>query len=95
MSKFKPQYLLDEQMLFSDAKTALAHQIREELKETNRLLRKLVEQNQSAEDEAPTEPSEPVNAESETKPAVSDIADVDQAPSEPPETPKETPKKKK
>lgn len=43
MSKHKPSYILDEQMLFSDAKTTLAHQIREELKETNRLLRKLVE----------------------------------------------------
>jgi hypothetical protein len=44
MSKeFKPNYLLDEQMYF-DAEKTLLHQIREEQKETNRLLRLLVEQ---------------------------------------------------
>jgi hypothetical protein len=41
MKEFKPNYLLDEQMYF-DAEKTLLHQIREEHKETNRLLRKVV-----------------------------------------------------
>jgi hypothetical protein len=53
MPKFKPQFLLDEQMYLSDAKTSLAYQIREELKETNRLLRKLVEKDAVEDQVAP------------------------------------------
>ncbi|MGD6898603.1 hypothetical protein [Bacillus infantis] len=49
MKKFKPQYMLDEQMYFADAKTSLLHQIREEAKETNSLLRKLVKSQEEAE----------------------------------------------
>jgi ribosomal protein S6 len=43
MKEFKPNYLLDEQMYF-DAEKTLLYQIREEAKETNNLLRKLVKQ---------------------------------------------------
>lgn len=35
MAKFKPNFLPDEQMFFSDAKITLLYQIREELKELN------------------------------------------------------------
>jgi hypothetical protein len=54
MPKYKPNFLLDEQMLFSDAKTTLAFQIREEIKETNHLLKKLVEQGENKQTAAET-----------------------------------------
>jgi hypothetical protein len=41
--KFQPNLMLDEQMYF-DAEKTLLYQIREEAKETNSLLRKLVKQ---------------------------------------------------
>ena len=42
MPKFKPNFLLDEQMYF-DAQTSLLFQIREELKDLNKNIRKLTE----------------------------------------------------
>ncbi|MDF2854226.1 MAG: hypothetical protein K0Q87_77 [Neobacillus sp.] len=50
MPKFKPSVLLDEQMYLSgDTQNTLLYQIREEAKETNRLLQKLVEQKEEKE----------------------------------------------
>lgn len=57
MTKFKPQYILDEQMYLADTQNALLYQIREEAKETNRLLSKLVEQ-KAGESQPPKEPEE-------------------------------------
>jgi hypothetical protein len=87
MPKFNPAVLLDEQMYLSgDTQNTLMYQIREEAKETNRLLRKLVEQNQPAADEQIDKTPE------------QDVNDgADQKPAEPPESPvadAETPKVK-
>jgi DNA-binding transcriptional regulator GbsR (MarR family) len=71
---FKPNFLLDEQMYFSDAKTTLAYQLREEVRETNRLLRKLVEQKEAVEqqDVVQEEVENPIEIESLEPPEAKD-----------------------
>jgi hypothetical protein len=81
MSKFKPAVLLDEQMYLSgDTQNTLLYQIREEAKETNRLLRKLVELN------------EPVDTQDAVSPETEAPADPEAF--VPPESPDATPEKK-
>lgn len=55
MNKFKPNFLLDEQMYF-DAQTTLLFQIRDELKELNSNLKKVGERGTSDENTASRKP---------------------------------------